>query len=140
MSMLTACGSTEEATTTDEVVEDVVEDATEEDVVEDAAAEDATEEDATEDVAAETCSDETFAALQENYAAMTDAYNAVVDAYNSDEVEADADIEATLNSAQEVITEMGEITQDTITEEDADTLNQAMLTILDALQTVVDAM
>lgn len=130
MSMLTACGSTEE-TTTDEVVEDVVEDATEEDVV---------EEDATEDVAAETCSDETFAALQENYAAMTDAYNAVVDAYNSDEVEADADIEATLNSAQEVITEMGEITQDTITEEDADTLNQAMLTILDALQTVVDAM
>lgn len=97
-------------------------------------------EDGTEAAADGACSDETFTALQDNYAALTDAYNAVVEAYNSDEVEADADIESTLTAAEEVITQMGEITQDTVTEDDAASLNDSMLTILEVLQSVVDAM
>ena len=92
------------------------------------------------EAADESCSDETFVILQDNFASLTDAYNAVVEAYNSDEVEADADIEATLTAAEEVISQMGEITQDSITEEDAASLNDSMLTILEVLQSVVDAM
>lgn len=42
--------------------------------------------------------------------------------------------------AAEVIDEMGEITQDSITEEDAETLNQAMLDILNGLSDLVDGM
>lgn len=61
MSMLTACGGSDETTTGA----------------------------ATEDVAAvstdgEMCSDETFSILQSNYATMTDAYNAVKDLYEND--------------------------------------------------------
>lgn len=117
MSMLTACGSDAEETA---VAEEAVEEATE--------------------AADGACSDETFGILQDNFASLTEAYNAVVEAYNSDEVEADADIEATLTAAEEVITQMGEITQDTVTEEDAASLNDSMLTILEVLQSVVDAM
>ena len=58
----------------------------------------------------------------------------------SDEVEADADIEDILNQTADVINEMGEISQDTITEEDAVTLNDTMLSLMDSLQTIVDAM
>lgn len=85
-------------------------------------------------------SDETFAALQESYDAMVDAYNAVVDLYNSDEIAADADIESLLEEAAGIIEQMGEITQDTITEEDAETLAGAMLDILDGLSALVDGM
>lgn len=85
-------------------------------------------------------SDETFAALQESYDAMVDAYNAVVDLYNSDEIAADADIESLLDEAAGVIEQMGEVTQDTITEEDAETLAGAMLDILDGLSALVDGM
>lgn len=85
-------------------------------------------------------SDETFAALQESYDAMLEAYNAVVDLYNSDEIAADADIESLLDEAAGVIEQMGEITQDTITEEDAETLAGAMLDILDGLSALVDGM
>lgn len=85
-------------------------------------------------------SDETFAALQESYDAMVDAYNAVVDLYNSDEITADADIESLLEEAAGIIEQMGEITQDTITEEDAETLAGAMLDILDGLSALVDGM
>lgn len=85
-------------------------------------------------------SDETFASLQDNYAAMVDAYNAVTDLYKQDEIAADSTIEDALNQAADVITQMGEITQDTITEADAAELNDAILLILDALSDVVDGM
>ena len=76
------------------------------------------EEDTAEDSAADgMCSDETFSALQDNYASMV-----------------------VMNQAADVINEMGEISQDTITEEDAETLNSAMLDILDALSLLVDGM
>lgn len=118
MSMLTACGGSEETTA-------------------DTAAEDVAEEETTD---GEVCSDETFSALQDNYASMVEAYNAVKDLYESDEIEGDAAIEDIMNEAADVINQMGEITQDTITEADADTLNSAMLDILDALSNLVDGM
>ena len=124
MSMLTACGGGSEETSTDTAAEEVVE-----------------EEDTAEDSAADgMCSDETFSALQDNYASMVEAYNAVKDLYESDEIEADDSIEDVMNQAADVINEMGEISQDTITEEDAETLNSAMLDILDALSLLVDGM
>ena len=117
MSMLTACGGSDETTTGA----------------------------ATEDVAAvstdgEMCSDETFSILQSNYATMTDAYNAVKDLYENDGIAADEAIEDAMNQAADVINQMGEIAQDSITEEDAVTLNSAMVDILDALSSVVDGM
>ena len=119
MSMLTACGGgSEETTATDTETENVTEDSAD----------------------GEMCSDETFSALQDNYASMVEAYNAVKDLYESDEIEADASIEDVMNQAADVINEMGEISQDTITEADADTLNSAMLDILDALSLLVDGM
>ena len=117
MSMLTACGGGSEETSTDTAAEEVVE-----------------EEDTAEDSAADgMCSDETFSALQDNYASMVEAYNAVKDLYESDEIEADDSIEDVMNQAADVINEMGEISQDTITEEDAETLNSAMLDMLDGV-------
>lgn len=88
----------------------------------------------------EMVSNETFATLQENYSILTETYNAVADAYNSDSVEANADIEDTLNEAAGLIEQMGEIEQESITEEDAVELNNAMIAILEVLDTVVDAM
>lgn len=117
MSMLTACGGSDETTTGA----------------------------ATEDVSAvstdgEMCSDETFSILQSNYATMTDAYNAVKELYENDGIAADEAIEDAMNQAADVINQMGEISQDSITEEDAVTLKSAMVDILDALSSVVDGM
>ena len=124
MSMLTACGGGSEETSTDTAAEEVVE-----------------EEDTAEDSAADgMCSDETFSALQDNYASMVEAYNAVKDLYESDEIEADDSIEDVMNQAADVINEMGEISQDTITEEDAEVLNDSILALLEVLDSVVDAM
>lgn len=106
-----------------------------------------TAEETTEDVAEDTAeaadgmvTDETWATLQDNYAAMVDAYNAVVELYNSDEVAADADIEDVLTQAEDVINQMGDIDQTQVAEADAETLNSAMMDILDALSLLVDGM
>lgn len=121
MSVLTACGGSKQPAAKETATSEAVKETTD-----------------TTESSTESCSDETFTTLQENFAVMTEAYNAVAEAYSSDAVEADADIEDTLNDAQEIIAEMGEITQDTVSEKDADDLNEAMLTILGVLQTVVD--
>ena len=120
MSMLTACGGSDETTTgaATEAVSEVSEASTD----------------------GEMCSDETFSILQDNYATMTDAYNAVKELYENDAVAADEAIEDAMNQAADVINQMGEISQDSITEEDAVTLNSAMADILDALSSVVDGM
>ena len=117
MSMLTACGGSDETTTGA----------------------------ATEDVSAastdgEMCSDETFSALQDSYASMTEAYNAVKELYENDAIAADEAIEDVMNQAADVINQMGEISQDSITEEDAVVLNDSMASLLDVLDAVVDAM
>ena len=119
MSMLTACGGSAETAETTETAD-----------VE-------TTEDAASD---EACSDETFATLQDNYATLTDVYNTVYDAYMSDEIEQNDEIENALAQTADIMNEMGEISQDAITELDAETLNDTMLTLLDVLDAVVDAM
>lgn len=91
------------------------------------------------DVSGDSCSDETFSALQDNYAALVEAYNAVAELYNSDEVEGDADVESALNQTADIMNEMGEITQDTITEADAESLNDSMLTLCEVLSAAVDS-
>lgn len=103
----------------------------------DSSADDAADADA--DVSGDSCSDETFSALQDNYAALVEAYNAVADLYNSDEVEGDADVESALNQTADIMNEMGEITQDTITEADAESLNDSMLTLCEVLSAAVDS-
>ena len=90
--------------------------------------------------AGEGCSDETFAALQDNYATLVDAYNIVSEAYQSDEIEADASIEDALNQTADIINEMGSIDQSTIDESDAETLNGTIVDLLDVLGAVADAM
>lgn len=85
-------------------------------------------------------SDENFEILQDNYAILVECYNAVADAYNSDEIAADAELEEAMNMAADVIEQMGEITQDNLTEEDAEALNGAMEEILDALVEVADGL
>lgn len=128
--VLTACGSKEAAPAAEEV-------ATEEVAVEEEAP---VEEAATEEATGEMVSDETWSTLQDNYAALVEANDTVVAYYNSDDVEANADIEDVLLQTNDVLTQMGEITQDTVTEEDAEVLNQSMLDILTVLQATVDAM
>lgn len=85
-------------------------------------------------------SDESFAELQEAYNAMTDAYAAVLELYSSDEIAANADIEEVLTQTKAIMDEMGEITQEQITEEDAVELTGAMSELLDALDMLVDGM
>lgn len=94
----------------------------------------------TADTAGDMADDELFAALQESYAAMTEYYNAVSDLYSMDEIAADAEIEEIMNQAADVITQMGEITQDTITNDDAMALNDAIGDIIDVLSIVVEGM
>lgn len=121
--LLTACGGgSEETAAENTAVEETAEDTAD-----------------TED-AGDMVSDETFEILQDNYATMVEAYNAVAELYSSDEIAADADIEDTMNKAADVINQMGEITQDSMTEADAEDLNSAMVDILDALSMLVDGM
>lgn len=121
--LLTACGGGSEET-----------------AAEDTAVEETAEGTADTEDAGDMVSDETFEILQDNYATMVEAYNAVAELYSSDEIAADADIEDTMNKAADVINQMGEITQDSMTEADAEDLNSAMVDILDALSMLVDGM
>lgn len=137
--MLTACGS-KEAETTAPASEASAEPAPAADTTpaEEEAAPEA--EEAVADTDSEMVDDELFAALQENYAATVDCYNAVQELYSMEEIAADADIEEVMNEAADVIEQMGEITQDTLTTEDALALNDAMGDIIDALSYLVDGM
>ena len=42
-----------------------------------------------------------------------------------------------MNEAADIIEEMGEMEQETLTESDADNLNEAMMSILEALELIV---
>ena len=138
--VLTGCGSDKSSGAAEPVIQTA---STEEPPAEEEApAEEAPveEEAPAEETAADMVSDETFAQLQENFELMSDCYDQVLELYSSDEIQADADIEDAMTQAAEVIDQMGEITQDSITEEDAETLNQAMVDILDGLADLVDGM
>lgn len=85
-------------------------------------------------------SDESFAVLQQNYETMIGYYNTVANTYNSDEIAANPDVENVMNQAADVITKMGEIQQDMLTEEDAVVLNDNIIGIVNWLITLAEAM
>lgn len=87
----------------------------------------------------EMVSDETFAALGEAYDKLTELYNTVAEAYNNSGAE-DADIKAAMDEAYEYLTQMGEITQDSITEEDAQALAESMLVAIDVLAAIAETL
>ena len=125
---MTACGGSNE---TPAAQNDVSVQA-EADTVEDAEAE--------ETGAKEMCSDETFASLQEVFGLLTDLHNQTVDLYSEDQIAADADLEDALNQSADAINQMGELTQENISEDDALVLLNAMETLADALYAADEAM
>ena len=125
---MTACGGSKE---TPAAQNDVSVQA-EADTVEDAEAEEAG--------AKEMCSDETFASLQEVFGLLTDLHNQTVDLYSEDQIAADADLEDALNQSADAINQMGELTQENISEDDALVLLNAMETLADALYAADEAM
>lgn len=136
-SLLTACGGGSNTATTAPASNAETAPAKEETPAQ--AAENKTDDNA-EEATDEMVSDETFALLQENYAAMSECYDEVLELYSSDEIAANADIEELLLEAADIIDQMGEITQDSITEEDADALTEAMIELLNGLGALVDGM
>ena len=125
---MTACGGSKE---TPAAQNDVSVQA-EADTVEDAEAE--------ETGAKEMCSDETFASLQEVFGLLTDLHNQTVDLYSEDQIAADADLEDALNQSADAINQMGELTQEKFSEDDALVLLNAMETLADALYAADEAM
>ena len=125
---MTACGGSKE---TPAAQNDVSVQA-EADTVEDAETE--------ETGAKEMCSDETFASLQEVFGLLTDLHNQTVDLYSEDQIAADADLEDALNQSADAINQMGELTQENISEDDALVLLNAMETLADALYAADEAM
>lgn len=85
-------------------------------------------------------SDETFAIIQENYAVMVQYHDIVAATYNSDEIAANSEIETVMAKAADLIVKMGEIKQDMLTEEDAVTLNDLIIGIVDSLTVIVQNM
>ena len=125
---MTACGGSKETP----AAQDDVSVQAEADTVEDAEAE--------ETGAKEMCSDETFASLQEVFGLLTDLHNQTVDLYSEDQIAADADLEDALNQSADAINQMGELTQENISEDDALVLLNAMETLADALYAADEAM
>ena len=85
----------------------------------------------------EMVSDNTFAVLRENYAAMSACYDEVMELYSSNAIAADSDMEEVMFEAAEV---MGEVTQNSITEEDAEFFIEAMIELLNGLSDLIDDM
>ena len=125
---MTACGGSKETP----AAQNDVSFQAEADTVEDAEAE--------ETGAKEMCSDETFASLQEVFGLLTDLHNQTVDLYSEDQIAADADLEDALNQSADAINQMGELTQENISEDDALVLLNAMETLADALYAADEAM
>lgn len=69
--------------------------------------------------AAQMVSDATFARLQECYQTLTERYEYTVGMYNKGFIEPNAQLENALNLSREAIIQMGEVTQEELTETDA---------------------
>lgn len=141
-SILTGCGDAKEAPAkeTTEATEEVKE---EKEEVKEEAAEDTTEEAATEEEVSEEaayCSDEVFAALQEDYAILIECRDEAAAIYNDESVAEDEEITALFNETDEVVAELGEITQDQITDEDALELEDSINDLIEAYSLLVDGM
>lgn len=92
------------------------------------------------EVSEEMCSDETFAALQEIFGYLTYLHNQTVDIYTDDQIAADPELEEALNESADAINQLGELTQEEISEDDALALVDAMETLADALYAAVEEM
>lgn len=90
--------------------------------------------------ASEMVSDEDFETLQENYSILVDCYNVVKELYENPNIQADAEIEDALNTAADIINEMGEFDQSDLTEADAIECNTVMEMLIDLFNECVDAM
>lgn len=123
---LTACGGGKEAAP-----------ATTETTTEAPAKEEAVEE-VTEEAADGAVSDATWADLQDMYAKLVEAFNATADLYNDDSVEADAEIEDALNTAKDLMEQIGDVDRVDVTEENATEWVDAMLAVNDIFATVID--
>lgn len=87
----------------------------------------------------EMVSDETFAELSEAYDALTELYNTVATAYNDSGLDV-PEVKTAMDQAYDLLGQMGEITQDTITEEDAAALAQSMVEVAEGLQTLAEGL
>lgn len=85
----------------------------------------------------EMVSDETFAELSEAYDALTDIYNTVATAYNESGLEVE-EVKTAMDQAYDLLEQMGEISQDTITEADAEVLAQSMVEVAQGLQLIAE--
>lgn len=83
---------------------------------------------------------ETFTVIQQNYALLVQYHDAIAEAYNSDEIAANPEIEEVMNQAADLIGQMGEVRQDTLSEEDAVTLNDYIIGVVEVLTNVVEEM
>lgn len=133
-SLMTACGGESE---TQEAVSAPVEDAAD---VEEAPKEEETEAEADGDETADMVSDENFAILQENFELITDYASQVREIYTSDEIAANPDIEDVILQSEDLIAEIGEIEQTELTEEDAQTLNDAMALLIETYDSLLEGM
>ena len=98
-------------------------------------------EEASDEASDESSSEITFADLQDNYAVLVDCYNQVEDLYMSDQIAQDDDIESLLSEAKGIIDEMGEATEDDFSsQEDYQTMNDSMVSLIDSLGKIVDGM
>lgn len=87
----------------------------------------------------EMVSDETFAELGEAYDALTELYNTVAEAYNGSDYDV-PEVKEAMDQAYDLLEQMGEISQDTITEADAETLAQSMVDVAEGLQTLAESL
>lgn len=124
---LTACGSSE-ADSAPAAQEEADEEEAEE-------VEDAEEADDADDAV----SDETWEQLQDLYVSLTEAYNATVEMYNDDSVAQDDDIEEALKSAEELMSELGDVDRADVKESEAEDYVDAMLAINDIFEAVIGA-
>ena len=89
---------------------------------------------------AEECSAESFAALQEAYGYLVEEYDMMVDEYNNnDDIPQNDDLESYLADAKDLIEQMGEIDQASISEADAETLAETMTTVATSLAEVAES-
>lgn len=130
MLSLTACGGAKE-----EPKAEATEEAAEEEADEEEADEEEVDEEATG------CSDEVFKALQDDYAILVDNYNLLNDYYmNNDDIAQSDDVEEAFAAAQDAMDQMGEITQDSITDADAEELDNMMVQLNDSFKQLAEGL
>lgn len=127
--MLTACGSDagdKAAAPAEEVAEAAKADAAEEETVEEETADD------------DAVTDETWEQLQDLYVKLIEARDATVEYYNDESVAQDDKIEEGLNTADELIEQIGNVERADVKESEAEEYVEAMVAVNDIFAAVLD--